>query len=53
MLVRLLINHTFVSLICAELGFDHRRPLKLNGLADMARRYAAAHESRDARSLTA
>jgi hypothetical protein len=51
MLAELVIESGHVSLICTELDLDHRRPLKLDGLADMAERYAEARERGDEATL--
>jgi hypothetical protein len=51
MLTRLIIESAHVSLLCDALGFNHRRPLRLDGLANMAERYAAARERGDGAAL--
>jgi hypothetical protein len=51
MLTRLIIENAHVSLLCDALGFNHRRPLRLDGLANMTERYAVTRERGDAPAL--
>src|SRR6266851_7234856 len=47
MLTQLIIEASHVSLVCAEVGFSHRRPLEVTELSDIVGRYALAREARD------
>jgi hypothetical protein len=51
MLTRVIIENVHVSLLSDALGFNHRRPLRLDGLANIAERYAMARERGDAAAL--
>jgi tetratricopeptide (TPR) repeat protein len=46
MLTQLIIEASHVSLVCAEVGFSHRRPLEVAELSDIVGRYALAREAR-------
>ena len=48
MLTQLIIEASHVSLVCAEVGFSHRRPLEVAELSDIVGRYGQAREARDA-----
>lgn len=45
MLTQLIIEASHVSLVCKEVGFSHRRPLKAAELLDIVGRYAQAREA--------